>query len=144
MAANFGDYEGRSILIPVEVDTNNSALTNEDISANIFYAQKDSNQTRYNSRDIRAAHLLDLAKQAAEERNCSLESALKQISDVLGATSPGWAMDDDKNQFKIQGDKEERWRTGKGQGLLASTRYFNLPSHHCNMISIERCMRWSY
>ena len=72
MAANFGDYEGRSILIPVEVDTNNSTLTNEDISANIFYAQKDSNQTRYNSRDIRAAHLLDLAKQAAEERNCSL------------------------------------------------------------------------
>ena len=44
-------------------------MTDEDISANITYAQKDYNQTRYNSRDIRAAHLLDLAEQAAEERN---------------------------------------------------------------------------
>jgi hypothetical protein len=78
-ATEYGDYEGMSVPIPPEVEADNSLLSDEAISANLSYAQKDYNQTRYNSRDIRAAHLLDLAERAAEERNCSLESALKQI-----------------------------------------------------------------
>ena len=79
VANEYGDYGGVSIPIPNEVTADHSILTDESISANIEYAQRDFNQTRYNSKSIRRDHLNDLAERYAEERNCTKEAALKQI-----------------------------------------------------------------